>query len=103
MNTPQRITLSRKKGWRIPPNTVNVDRSTKWGNPYRIGDGLCHNIDDVIRYYEEYLKHGTNYVSDQIAPSQEEIKVELSGKNLACSCKQGEKCHADVLLRIASG
>lgn len=34
--TPQRIQLSRKKGWRLPPGAVVVARPTKWGNPYRI-------------------------------------------------------------------
>jgi len=27
---------------------------------------------------------------------------ELRGKNLACFCKIGEPCHADVLLKIAN-
>jgi len=31
---PIRIQLSRRKGWRMPANTVKVDRSTKWGNPF---------------------------------------------------------------------
>ena len=30
---PQRIQLSRAKGWRMPAGAVKVDRSTKWGNP----------------------------------------------------------------------
>ena len=35
MNTrPIRVQLSRKKGWRMPENTVKVDRTTKWGNPF---------------------------------------------------------------------
>jgi hypothetical protein len=29
---PKRIQLSRKRGWRMPENTVKVDRSTIWGN-----------------------------------------------------------------------
>lgn len=33
---PQRIQLRRTKGWRMPENTVKVDRATKWGNPLRI-------------------------------------------------------------------
>lgn len=33
---PQRIQLSRKNGWRMPPNCVKVDRTTRWGNPWRI-------------------------------------------------------------------
>lgn len=31
---PHRIRLSRKRGWRMPADTVKVDRSTKWGNPF---------------------------------------------------------------------
>jgi hypothetical protein len=27
----------------------------------------------------------------------------LRGKNLACWCKLGEPCHADVLLELANG
>jgi hypothetical protein len=35
---PQRIRLSRQKGWRMPPNTVKVDRTTRWGNPFNLKD-----------------------------------------------------------------
>lgn len=31
---PHRVQLSRRKGWRMPDNTVKVDRTTKWGNPF---------------------------------------------------------------------
>lgn len=37
MTTPTRIQLSRSKGWRMPANTVKVDRSTRWGNPWKVG------------------------------------------------------------------
>lgn len=30
---PSRFQLKRTKGWRLPLNTVKVDRTTKWGNP----------------------------------------------------------------------
>lgn len=33
MARPVRIQLRRTKGWRMPPNTVKVDRSTVFGNP----------------------------------------------------------------------
>lgn len=32
----------------------------------------------------------------------EDVVRELRGKNLACWCKPGEPCHADVLLEIAN-
>jgi hypothetical protein len=37
MNKPVRVQLRRSKSWKMPPNTVKVDRSTKWGNPYHVG------------------------------------------------------------------
>jgi hypothetical protein len=33
--TPRRIQLSRRRGWRQPRNCVRVDRSTVYGNPFR--------------------------------------------------------------------
>jgi len=37
VRSQRRIQLSRKKGWRLPPNTLNVARPSKYGNPHRIG------------------------------------------------------------------
>ncbi|SFF27693.1 DUF4326 domain-containing protein [Nitrosomonas sp. Nm166] len=34
---PRRVQLKRVKGWRMPENTVKVDRTTKWGNPFAPG------------------------------------------------------------------
>jgi uncharacterized protein DUF4326 len=34
---PQRVQLRRTKGWRMPANTVRVDRTTRWGNPVVVG------------------------------------------------------------------
>lgn len=36
------------------------------------------------------------------APAKEDVRAVLRGKNLACWCKPGEPCHADVLLEIAN-
>lgn len=36
MTRPVRVQLSRRKGWRMPENTVSVARPTKWGNPERV-------------------------------------------------------------------
>jgi hypothetical protein len=35
-------------------------------------------------------------------PSLDEVRRELRGKNLACFCKPGDPCHADVLLELAN-
>jgi hypothetical protein len=40
---PERVQLTRVKGWRLPPGAVSVARPTRWGNPfaYRTDRGLC--------------------------------------------------------------
>lgn len=98
---PKRITLSRKKGWRMPPNTVKVDRTTRWGNPFVVGkDGTA--LECVIMF-RAWL-----YAHIWTQPTPPEVKRLLCGKNLACWCKITDKngnrvpCHADVLLEIAN-
>lgn len=43
---PRRVQMSRQHPWRSDnPDAVRVDRTTKWGNPFRLGDkqhGLVH-------------------------------------------------------------
>jgi hypothetical protein len=109
---PQRIQLSRKKGWRMPPNTVKVDRSTKWGNPFIIikdpvenrpigaetdlSINECNTAKEAVYKFKKLLE----------LPAQEsfvkQIKQELKGKNLACWCKLSNPCHAEILLEIAN-
>ncbi len=105
----QRIQRKRTKGWKMPKNTVYVGRPSKWGNPYRVGDlaygtelgsGLTspRSIYDALRMHAEMLanlRHNDpDYFEHWIAP--------LRGKNLACWCKKGEPCHADILLKLAN-
>jgi hypothetical protein len=89
--TPMRVQLSRRKGWRMPPNTVKVDRSTRWGNPWT-PDAFA----DPVEEYRASIGW-----SDMV-PSAGEIMHHLRGKNLACWCRPGSPCHADVLLEIAN-
>lgn len=89
---PVRIQLSRKKGWKMPPNTVVVSRPSKWGNPFKIDAKSSRK--DVVRLYRDWLYDRTSF--------QFEIIRELRGKNLACWCPMGEPCHADLMLRVAN-
>jgi hypothetical protein len=104
--TPQRIRLSRAKGWRMPANTVKVDRSTKWGNPFVVG---THGTAEYCVYLYEMIAQGyfclmiDNAEAQKAARAQmEKAKEELAGKNLACWCRHDKACHADVLLKIAN-
>jgi len=130
--TPKRITLSRAKGWRMPPNTVKVDRSTAWGNPYTFkpylpahdatGEPIEHmNAANERAAIKRAKRRAAECSVDAFRRSIEtedilDVAAErtgdhwtmtswlrpLRGKNLACWCKPGEPCHADVLLEIAN-
>jgi hypothetical protein len=95
---PRRIQLRRTKGWRMPLNTVKVDRSTQWGNVYRAG--LFRNftaadaVDSFRSRLEENLHHDARVINADI--------FKLRGKNLACWCPLDQPCHADVLLELAN-
>ena len=39
---PARLQLSRRKGFRLPPTAVKVDRSTPFGNPFRLEEACPH-------------------------------------------------------------
>lgn len=114
---PVRIQRKRTKGYKMPANTIYVGRPTHWGNPFVVGkDG---DAAECVKKYralifmmafdqapmEPYLVNrkplsvspgSVNVVTD--APSI----LTLRGKNLACFCKAGEPCHADVLLEFAN-
>lgn len=92
MKPPVRLQLSRAKGWRMPENTLKVDRSTKWGNPYPVQPGRTAAMAKAA--FRMHLMSN---------PSLREMAArELRGRNLACWCKAGEPCHADVLLEFAN-
>jgi hypothetical protein len=105
----ERVQLSRKKGWRMPPNTVSVARPGKWGNPFKVGMTLCTGRRetfearkfatpaDVVAAFRGMLA-----ITDRNYPSAADITAELRGKNLACWCPLDGPCHADVLLELAN-
>ena len=109
---PQRIQLRRTKGWRMPPNTVKVDRSTRWGNPFHVGDPVCLDgisvdyhltAEQAVREFRLWVTGGQSLpVYRRRPPTTDEIRRGLRGKNLACWCAPGQPCHATVLLEIAN-
>ena len=96
---PVRVQLQRTKGWRMPPNTVKVDRSTPWGNIYSSGQYRYCSATDAVSAFafrlKENMHQDARYINANIGL--------LRGKNLACWCKPGAPCHADILLEIANG
>jgi hypothetical protein len=97
---PDRIKQKRTKGWRMPPNTVSVAGGSKWGNPYTADK---YGYEGAIEKYREGIL-GQDLLSwrgKKLARVGKDLP-ELRGKNLACVCKIGEPCHADVLLELAN-
>ncbi len=52
---PKRIQLSRARGWRMPPGAVKVDRSTRFGNPYRVGVE-ARDPAHAVELYRDWLR-----------------------------------------------
>ena len=104
---PERIQLRRAKGWKMPPNTVKVDRTTKWGNPFVVGkDGTQADCVYLYRMLAGGLlcmtTRGNQDAQVAARKAMEQARDQLRGKNLACWCRPGTPCHADVLLKLAN-
>jgi hypothetical protein len=101
MTKPVRLQLSRRKGFNLQAlsrsvnglEAVNVARPSQWGNPFPITKRFPASaaVRDFRTFVESQLLNGVGYPLRQ-----------LEGKNLACFCKPGEPCHADVLLELAN-
>lgn len=96
MTKPRRIQRERAKGWRMPPNTVYVGRGSKWGNPFPFDHQRYLGKAWAVEAYAHWLRTSLK----GMALVRERLH-ELEGKNLACWCKPGEPCHADLLLALA--
>ena len=87
----------------MPDNTVKVDRSTRWGNPFRVGMLCVHDAADAVRLFEKALAR-SDLPGDHLrfVFTAERLRLDLAGKNLACWCPLDQPCHADVLLKVAN-
>lgn len=92
----------------MPEGAVYVGRPTIWGNPFSVGLVKCgcrsvgecnHNlfrtetVPEAIALYREWIVNGNH---------RKHRLNELRGKDLACWCREGSPCHADVLLELAN-
>jgi len=107
--TLQRVQLSRKKGWRMPPDTISVARPGRWGNPFSVLPGLAPgtqvgryvampSVEQAVAAYRRWLRDDP--AGQRVA---QEAKSALRGHNLACWCRLDGPCHAQVLLELVNG
>lgn len=97
----------------MPPNTVKVDRTTTWGNPFVVGK---HGTRAECVYWFRIIACGAlvlgwpkepdgQWHSDKQQAYVKHLRANLRtlrGKNLACWCPLGAPCHADALLEMAN-
>ena len=113
---PERIQLSRARGWRMPPDTIKVDRSTVFGNPFTLSKAKeagykgsdAELVAMNVNAFWEWLTYPRTQCWWQGSDSETARQAiltgldRLRGKNLACWCKPGTPCHADILLKMAN-
>lgn len=113
MTAPIRLQLSRAKGFNLQATSlatnglpaVNVARPTKWGNRHKVAPAFQS---EGVQFSEVTPVHAVQFYREeweraqQWRPAAREALNELRGKNLACWCKPGQPCHADVLLDLAN-
>lgn len=123
MTRPVRLQLSRRKGFSLQAATiaanglpaVAVARPGIWGNPFtirraqEIGYFKCDDAGaqaHVVECFRSWIS-GSNkwWMGEESESRRAQFHANLPslrGKNLACWCKPGEPCHADVLLELAN-
>ena len=116
---PQRLQLSRHKGFNLQQSSIALNglpakivaRPGRWGNPFKIADIAKRYDLDPVDAQAKAVDLCTQWLIGALdksltpgpAPSRDLIRSELRGHNLACWCKPGTPCHAEVLIEIANG
>lgn len=130
MTAPRRIQLSRKAGWRMPEGAIKVDRTTRWGNPYRVvrsdiggpngrtvagwaveldGKRMAGSTDKdaVTRLAAAWYGEAVHQKRPGF-PTLDELHEHLGGQTLACWCDLPDHdgypwlCHADWIVSVSS-
>lgn len=116
MSKPMRIQLSRKKGWRMRPDTVSVARPGRFGNPFTIPLAIESEYTDaagaqafVVECFRDWIMQtyqGRDWWQGPESDQRHALIMaglpSLRGKNLGCWCALDQPCHADVLLELAN-
>lgn len=93
----------------MPAGAVKVDRSTKWGNPWKpemywdagysgSAETATKHCVDAFRAWLAGDHHWAHAAPLKPVPDLSALR----GRDLACWCPIGSPCHADVLMEIAN-
>ena len=116
---PQRLQLSRRRGFDLQAVSLalnglpgkRITRPGPWGNPFTIAETAArYHLDRdaaqarAVELCAHWLRGTLDpELSPRPPPSRDTIRSELGGHNLACWCRPGTPCHADVLIDLANG
>lgn len=111
----RRIQRTRKKGDKLPPDTLCVTRPGKHGNPFTVGlwfrrvtpdwsvwtcgdspqfgSEQVRDLAHSLGLFEDYAKHRMIWDPSWLVPVR-------NAKFIACWCKVGSTCHADILIKL---
>ncbi|MDW9770420.1 DUF4326 domain-containing protein [Sinorhizobium meliloti] len=85
---------------------VHVARPGSWGNPFVVGKhgDAAYCVDPYKALLAGLLRVGADPDIEALERTRRFVAEnvdELRGKNLACWCRLGAPCHADVLITAA--
>ena len=85
-------------------DAVFVGHGTKWANPIKKPDveALRTEPDVEAAYQRGGWREAAKLVYRDYLREEGLDPRELSGKDLICTCRPGDPCHADVLLELAN-
>ena len=131
MIAPVRLQLSRRAGFDLQALSkatnglpaVKVTRPGLWGNPFPIAEAAEYldtvisgrapddDIEEIapvrdpatlsVQWFRIWMTGRADFGRYQ-PPTPAMIREKLAGRNLACWCKPGAPCHADVLIELAN-
>jgi hypothetical protein len=113
-----RVQLSRKKGMKLPKNTLIVDRRSEFGNWIKVDKQALHSYHCAFptqgKLFQYYVTSNLEAVNEfrkwLCKPEQKPLRAKFLRtikirqiEHLACWCKLDEPCHCDVWLQYLRG
>lgn len=98
----------------VPQGVIRVDRPTRWGNPFKIGDpdpAWCgqhtrltlHGVVPAVLTRKTALEHYETWLNEELVKDPQFLAPLRQAEALACWCKP-LACHADIIAkRLSTG
>jgi hypothetical protein len=103
LRRPQRV--QRTRDAKSSPDVIDVGPGTKWANPIKKQDvdALVSSEPDIAAAVQAHgWKAGAVILYRDHLLEANLDPTELQGKDLSCTCKLTDPCHADLLIELAN-